>query len=175
MKAMIENDINLKSESLETPQKGWLRRNWKWGIVLILAAIVVSRFTFHVGYIDQDKSEALKQIGQFHERMNAERFDDIYDSADPALKSVLSREDFLKRMQETRERFGNFRTVKASKLNVVMGAPVQTRAACYSSFEKADATELFSFAREGHQLQLLIYGIKPGNTQLQGSGSSQGN
>ncbi len=171
----MQKDTSSDNQSLETTQKGWLRRNWKWGVLLILAAIVVSRFTFHVGYVDEDKREAVEMIGQFHQRMNAGRFDDIYDELDPAFKKALSREDFLKHMQETSEQYGQFRAVKASKLNVIMGAPVQTRAGCYSIFEKGEATEFFSYSREGHHLQLLIYGIYPGSSRFYGSGNPPGN
>ena len=74
-------------------------------------------------------------------------------------------------MQENREQYGLFRAARSSKLNVIMGAPVQIRAAYFSRFDKGDATEQFSFGREGERVQLLIYGISPGDTQFNRSKS----
>jgi hypothetical protein len=67
-------------------------------------------------------------------------------------------------MQQNRAQYGQFIVAKSSKLNVIMGAPVQIRAAYLSSFEKGEATELFSFVRDGDKVRLLVYGIFPGNT-----------
>ena len=167
----MQNDTSAESQNVETPQAGWLRRNWKWGILVVMAVIALSRFTIHIGYVDQDKNETVKLIEQFHERMNAGHLDEIYDDANPGFKKALSREDFFRRMQETHEQYGQFRTVKASRVNVIKGAPVQTRVAYYSIFEKGEATEFFAYAREGHHLQLLTYGINPGGAQFYGSGS----
>jgi hypothetical protein len=154
------------------PTQGWVGRNWKWILVLFIAALAVSRFSLHLGYVDQDKNVAAKLIEQFHERINAGRFEEIYDDAHPAFRNALSKQDWLRHMQENRDHYGLFRAAKSSKLNVIMGNPVQIRAAYVSTFDKGDATELFSFAREGQKVQLLIYGISPGDTRV-GSGSAQ--
>ena len=117
------------------------------------------------------KKLAVKLIEQFHERMNTGHFEEIYDDAHPAFKNALNKQDWIGRMQETREQYGLFKMVGSSKVSVLMGAPVQIRAACYSTFDKGQATELFSFAREGDKIPLLIYGISPGDTQLKESSS----
>jgi hypothetical protein len=64
----------------------WLRYNWKWMVGLFLAGLVISRFDLHFGYVDEEKKEAVRLIEQFHERMNAEQFEQIYDDADPAFR-----------------------------------------------------------------------------------------
>jgi hypothetical protein len=132
---------------------------------LLLAGLVLTTFSLHFGYVDEDKKEAARLIEQFHERMNAEQFGEIYDDADPAFRKALGEEEWLRHMQETREQYGRFEMAKSSKLHVLMGAPVQIRAAYNSTFEKGEAKELFSFAREAHKVQLLVYGISPAKTQ----------
>jgi hypothetical protein len=147
----------------DTPaaQSHRFRRTWIWIAALILGAVLVSRVTVHFGYINDDKKEVAERIDEFHTRMNLMQFDQIYNDADPAFRASLRREEWSKHMQDTRERYGAFRNSAPWKMNVVMGAPVQIRAAYTSNFEKGNATELFAFAREGHRIQLLAYGIYP--------------
>jgi hypothetical protein len=71
-------------------------------------------------------------------------------------------------MQATRARFGEFRQVTDSEMNVIVHAPVEIRAAYNSKFEKGDATELFVFLRRGNQIKLAMYQISPGTTKLTG-------
>jgi hypothetical protein len=51
-------------------------------------------------------------------------------------------------------------------VNVLPGPPVEIRAVCNSAFEKGDATELFSYIKEGHKLGLAFYEIRPGIAKL---------
>jgi hypothetical protein len=168
---LMQSAINVETKSPASPTRGWLGRNWKWILVLSAAVLVLSRFTLHRGYVDEDKTLAAKLIEKFHERLNTGHFEEIYDDAHPAFRNALSKQEWLRHMQENRERYGLFKAARSSRLNVVMGAPVQIRGVYYSTFDKGEATELFSFAKEGHKVQLLIYGISPGGTQLNGSAS----
>jgi len=150
------------TSNVPSSQSGRFRQSWIWiGLALILGAVLLSRVTVHRGYIDDDKKRTAEQIDEFHARMNLSRFDQIYDDADPAFRASLKREQWSKHMQETQDRYGAFKNAAPPKVNVVMGAPVQIRAVYTSNFDKGDATELFAFAREGHKLQLLAYGIYP--------------
>jgi hypothetical protein len=165
------SDSEIPEEFLSKPTGLWFHHNWKWLFGLLLAGLLLSRFTVHFGYVDDDKKQAAKLIEQFHDRMNTERFDEIYEDAHPAFRKSLSKEEWLRQMQENRQQYGPFKMTSSSKINVIMGAPVQIRAAYNSTFEKGEATELFGFAREGHKVQLLIYGISPATTQSNPSGS----
>src|SRR6478735_3732705 len=156
--------VTAETEGLAVPRHRWWRRNWKWILGLLVAALILSRFSLHFGYIDEDKKEAVELIERFHQQMNAGRFEEMYEGAHPAFQSALTKREWVRHMQESRAQYGLFIVAKSSKLNVIMGAPVQIRAAYLSSFGKGEATELFSFARDGHNVRLLIYGISPGNT-----------
>src|ERR1700691_5945831 len=103
-------------------------------VLAIVAVAVVAGFSLHLGYADEDKDQVVKLIVQFHERINSERFNDIYDDAHPAFHKALSREEWLRHMRESWEQYGKFETIKSSRVGVVMGAPVQTRAVYYSNF-----------------------------------------
>jgi ribosomal protein S27AE len=145
--------------------------NPKWIAILIFSVLAVFlllgfgthflRFTLHAGYVDEEKKLAVEKIELFHERMNAGHFDEMYDDAHPAFRHALSRQEWLRHMQETREQYGLYRARRVSTLDVIMGAPVQVHVVYDSTFEKGDATERFSFARDGDKFQLLIYGVQP--------------
>ena len=136
---------------------------------MLLAGLVLSRLSLHLGYVDDDKKQVVRLIEQFHERMNSQQFDEIYNDAHYVFRKSLGREEFIRHMQETRMRYGSFTSLTSSKVNVIIGAPVQIRAAYNSTFEKGEATELFSFVREGHKIQLLIYGVSPRRTPFNNS------
>jgi uncharacterized protein DUF4019 len=142
---------------------GWFQRNWKWVVAVAVAAFILSHFSLHFGYADEDKRRVAELIEQFHYRMNTGQFDSIYEDAHPAFRSALTRQEWLEHMKQTREQYGDFTAIKSSQLNVLMGAPIQIRAAYVSSFEKGEATELFSFAKDGQKIELLIYGISHGH------------
>ena len=161
----MQSDASMHITSPASPIQGWVGRNWKWILFLLVVALLLSRFTLHLGYVDDDKKLTTKLIEQFHERMNAGRYEEIYDDAHPAFRNALSKQAWLRHMQEDREQYGLFRAARSSKLNVLMGVPVQIRAAYVSTFDKGDVTELFGFAREGHKVQLLMYGVSPGDNQ----------
>ena len=121
------------------------------------------------GYIEDDKREALSAIESFHSRLSSGQYAAIYDASDPALQQTGSREQLIAAMQATKARFGEFRQVTDSEINVIVRAPVEIRAAYNSKFEKGEATELFLFLRRGDQIKLAMYQISAGTTKLAGS------
>src|SRR3954467_10118125 len=88
----------------------WFRHNRKWLFGLLLAGLVLSSFTIHFGYGNDDKKQALKLIERFHDRMNTERFDEIYEDLHPAFRKLLTKEEWLQHMQENRKQYGTFKT-----------------------------------------------------------------
>jgi hypothetical protein len=130
------------------------------GLALAYACVTV-RF----GYIADDKQMTEQAIKQFHARLDAGHFDDIYRDAHELLRQSQSREALLAAMQQTRDRYGRYRVVTYSKLNVIVGAPVQVRAVYNTTYEKGDATEWFVFLKEGDSVKLTSYQIFPGTVK----------
>jgi hypothetical protein len=165
---MISSD-NAGVEAL--PNRTWFARNWKWcvPVALLLTAGWVwflFRPQFHAGNIEDDKKEATEAIAQLHSRVSAGHFDQIYDDADPDFKKSQSQQDLVREMLRTRNKYGDFRQIRFSQLNVLMGSPVQVRAVYNSTFEKGDTTELFTFVRRGNDsLKLLFYSVSPGTVK----------
>ncbi|HSK43017.1 MAG TPA: hypothetical protein VLA83_03910 [Candidatus Binatia bacterium] len=149
------------------PRRTWFARNWAWCVpaALLLTGAwiwILFRPTLRPGYIEDDKKEATEAIAQFHSRVMAGQFDQIYKDADVTLKSTQSKEALLQGMQATRNKYGVFQQVTFSQLNVIIGNPVQVRAVYNSTYEKGDTTELFTFLRRGNKLKLSYYSISPG-------------
>ncbi len=144
--------------------RAWLSRNWKAILVLIVVGALLSilpiHFGLHLGYIERDKSETVKLIEQFHQRMNAGQFDQIYDDASFYLQRSATRETLIGAMRKAENDCGVFEKVDSSKINVVMGAPVEIRAVYDSRFEKGDATEWFVFVVEGRGIRLKFYDVQ---------------
>ena len=147
-------------------QRRWLNRNWIWLVGALLLLLAISRVTVHVGYIEDEKRTATRLIQQFHQRMNEGQFDRIYDEYDPSLKNAMTREAAVQGLREVSNQFGACKAVSDSEMNVIVGPTVEVRAAYNSTFEKADATELFSFVRRGHELKLAIYQVSHGTAKL---------
>lgn len=153
-----------QNTTLSTSQ--WFRRNLKWiGILafLFLAGLVLWRsgvnFSFLAGgWLGKDEKQALEMVKLFHERMNAGHFDEMYDEAYPAFRDDVSRQQWLRIMNKTREQYGLYRARRSQTLKVIMGPPLQVRVTYEATFEHGDARETFSFARHGDELQLLEYG-----------------
>jgi len=160
-----------ESDSQNAPlprQRSWFAKNWYWCMVPLSIALgwMVFRSSFHAGYhpgyIDEDKHETIQLIERFHARMNASQFGDIYDDAHAGFQNSISRDNLIKAMRATQNQWGQFKHVTFSELNESIGPQIQIRAVYNSSFEKGDATELFTFVRQDDKIQLAFYNIEPG-------------
>ena len=101
-------------------------------------------------------------IDQIHSQYNARQFETLYKESHPVVRQAQSQSEMVKLMQANYDKYGAFKNCSYSKVNVVMGAPVESRAVYNCSFEKGDATELFSLTRDGDKMELLRYQIYPG-------------
>lgn len=129
--------------------------------IAVLAGLMLSCTSVKPGFIADDKAAAAKAVEQFHDRLNVDEFSQIYDDAHDSFRQSQPRGDLIKAMQETRNRLGQFKGVTSSDLNVIVGAPVQVRAAYKSAFEKSAVTELFIFVKQGDRMQLSEYRVYP--------------
>jgi hypothetical protein len=135
-------------------------------IVLLLAIVFLVKPVFHAGYIAEDRKEAKANIDRFHERLARADFDAIYDDADEALKSALSRGAFTANMKGVKTRAGSPQQVTYWTVNVLTDrAPVEVRAISNTTFEKGPMTEMFIYVRRGKDLRLAYYTVSPGSAR----------
>ena len=123
----------------------------------------------HVGYIEHDKMEAQHQIDVFHQRLEKGEFDAIISDADDGFRNSANRETMIASMRETKQRWGNVKAVTFRVTNVLDDrSPVEVRAVYNTTFEKGDATELFTFVLRGDQQKLAFFNISPGTKRPTG-------
>lgn len=130
------------------------------GVFTILGAISV-----RPGYIADDKAMTEQAIKQFHDRLSAGQYESIYQDADVSLKQSFTQEHTIASMKDVRDRFGSVKTVTFSKLNVIVGAPVQIRAVYNTTYEKGKVTEAFTFIKQGDTVRLAHYQVFPGTVK----------
>jgi hypothetical protein len=168
IRSMISGD---DPKSDPPANRTWLARNWKWclpvAILLTIGWVWLPRprLEVHLGYFEQDKRETEQAIAQLHARLGARQFDQIYRDADPMMKNAQSKEALIRAMQETRDKYGEFRQVTNSQMNVIVGNPVQVRAVYNSTFERGKATEMITFIRHGDSLNLAYYSVSAGSVR----------
>lgn len=141
----------------------------KWcpgGLGVLLLCLAVEGCHVNAGYRVEDQKAAEKAIAEFHARVNSGDFEKIYAEADDAMKRAGSKDQLIAAMGETRNKLGAFQSVMDSKINVIIGAPVQVRAAYNSHFQKGDATELFTFVKRDNSLRLAFYNVSPGTAHF---------
>lgn len=145
-----------------------MNKKFKWIIFCIVGFYLIFRIASSVrfGYIDEDKSATEDAIQLFHDRLSNEQFDEIYKDMHPQLAQTRSREEFIKSMRDTRDKYGRVVEVTYSKLNVIVGAPVQIRAVYNTTYEKGKTTEIFNYIREGNKVRIANYNIWLGTVNL---------
>lgn len=129
--------------------------------IAALAGLMLSCMSVKPGFIADDKAATAKAVEQFHARLNAGEFSQVYDDAHNSFRHSQPRGNLIKAIQETRNRLGQFKSVTSSDLNVIVGAPVQVRAAYKSVFEKSAVTELFIFVKQDDRIELSEYRVYP--------------
>jgi len=139
-------------------------------ILLICGALGLSflgcQVTLSPGYIEDDKKTTDLAIANLHESYNGSMYEAIWSSASPAFQAAQSKEATLASMRQSMQNFGRFERVLECRKNVVVRAPIEIRAVCNSQFEKAVGTEMFTYVKEGTQLQLAHYALAPGPSTL---------
>ncbi|MGE5474952.1 MAG: hypothetical protein ACM3UU_12110 [Ignavibacteriales bacterium] len=132
-------------------------------LVIFLSSCSISK---KEGYIEDDEKNTEVAINNFHEDLNNENYENIYNNLYEELQISWGKEKILTNMRQSHEELGNFINIKDKKMNVVIGAPVQVRAVYISSFEKGDVTEMFTYIKSGDAYKLALYKPVMGVTNL---------
>jgi len=109
------------------------------------------------------KGAAEGAVNQFHERLDAGSYDQIYDSADDRFKAASTREQFTKVLRAIHDKLGK---VTASKQTGFSGQDrAGTDAGSYlqlvyeTQFATGKGTETFMWRVDGGQVRLFNYNI----------------
>src|SRR5437763_15324247 len=77
--------------------------------IAALAGLMLSCVSVKPGFIADDKAATAKAVEQFHARLNADEFSQIYDDAYDSFRHSQPLGDLSKAMQATTNRLGQFK------------------------------------------------------------------
>lgn len=122
------------------------------------------------GHIENDPTDTLKVIAQFHNQFNNSQWAEICRDADESFCRPGSEQKIAENLRQTLMRFGHYRRSSYSISSVregteIMGSPSEVHAVCNSEFEKGLATELFIFRRQNNRTRLVQYQIFSGTVR----------
>ena len=125
-------------------------------LLLIIFALVLGGLACK-GYTE-GKPAAEKAITQFHSMLDQERYDEIYDASDPAMKDAATREKMLKIFTAVHTKLGKVTGSTQTRWqvgNFNLKSAVMIEAE--TTFEKGKATESFTFFIDGQTATLAGY------------------
>jgi Tfp pilus assembly protein PilX len=103
-------------------------------------------------------SNADAAVALFHERFNAARDSEIYDSSAPQFKAAGTSENWEKAQAARREQLGQYQTTERMSINLNNTNGNNTVVVDYrSTFDKGNQYEQFTFDNNGDQPVLLKY------------------
>ena len=116
-----------------------------------------------LGTFDKDQTNALARVEEFR-RVNDERtYAGLYEIAAPALKSTVTREQFIATAQAYSDHLGKY---KSSTLVGSSCFPNEVRLVYHTEFEKEKVTELIIWSIPKDEALLMFYQTIPGHDEV---------
>jgi len=122
-------------------------------LVLIIVGAACSSFT-------KGKSAGEKAVVNFHDQLNAEKYDEIYEQSAKEFKNSAGKEEIIKFLQAVHRKLGTAETssqqgwhVNATPTGAVVTMSYET------NFTNDKAVESFTFFMNGEDAQLAGYNI----------------
>jgi hypothetical protein len=110
------------------------------------------------------KGEAEAAVAGFHQMLDAERYDEIYDATDDLFKGATTRSDFTAILQAVHRKLGG--TQSSAETNFYAREQAGTNAGSYISliydtaYEQGHATESFNWKVVAGEVRLVGYNVK---------------
>ena len=131
-------------------------------VLTIIVALVSCSISVRPVYEDQEQVLAQIAVDQFHERYNRRDYDGLYSMMAQSTQRAQSKENALRAMQETVERWGKEQSSQMALAKLFPGPPVQVRMIYNTTYEKGNAQERFIWTSDGKQAALIQYQVIPG-------------
>ena len=126
----------------------------------LILGLAVCLFLSGCGDTIKGKSVAEPQIALFHERLNAERFDEIYSTAGDAFRSAASKEKVLELFSAIEKKLGKVKSSSTKSWNLRTFNFVTTVVlVAETEFEHGKGTETFTFRVASGKASLVGYNI----------------
>lgn len=133
---------------------------WKWS--LALTAVVLTYFMWQCGLaLMQGHAQADVAVEHFHQELNQEQFEQIYQDADEGFASSGKSEELVKFLEAVHRKLGDANTATFRNINVnatTNGTFITTN--YETSFARGSATETFTWVKQNGGLKLYGYHIQ---------------
>jgi len=130
-------------------------------LLTIGLAVCSCRVSIKPGYFEDDQKTAERAVDQLHDRLSAERYEEIYAQTAEELRRTASKADLISAMKRTHDQFGVFKSTKQTNAQVIMGAPRQVKLVYNTQYEKLEATEEFIWLVNFDDVKLALYKVTP--------------
>ena len=131
----------------------------KWSLALTAVFLIYLLWQCGSG-LYQGRSLSNDAVNQFHQNLNAERYEAISASADDAFRNSGKEEDFKRLLQAIHRKLGDAGQTNMNNLSVNATAGGTFITAIYqTTFAKGSATETFTWKKSNGQIKLYQYNI----------------
>lgn len=157
---MTPDDSPLSFESsvpLPKPHKGIV---WKWSIIATVAVLGFLMWQCGSALVaGRQLSNAAVQ--HFHDQLNGERYDQIFDEADDAFQHSGSREETIKFLEAVHNKLGSAQGANLTNI-MVQATPggTFTIVSYTTHYERGNAVERFTWLKRGGRLLLREYHVE---------------
>ena len=109
----------------------------------------------------QGRKLANAAVQHFHERLNAEEYEEIYVDADDGFRAGQSHDELIKFLQAVHRKLGNAGEATQSNIRVDANTNGTFTTTFYTTtFDKGTAAERFTWVTSGGTLKLFGYHIE---------------
>lgn len=120
-----------------------------------------------LGNFDKDQTNALARVEEFRKFNDEQNYAGLYEIAAPALKSTVTREQFIATAQAYFDHLGKY---KSSMLVGSSCLPNEVRLVYHTDFEKEKVTELIVWSVPKDEALLVFYQTIPGHDEVKQEG-----
>jgi hypothetical protein len=135
--------------------------SWKWKLALIAGAVVMCYGLWTIGSgLYQGARLSAASVAHFHEQLNANEYQAIFDEADEGFQQAGTRDESIKFLQAVHTKLGDAGAVHLTNTNVQANTNGSFVVTTYSTtFAHATAVETFTWVKKGGALKLRGYNI----------------
>lgn len=129
-------------------------------IAIVCVAAAAALVLAACGDTARDVSIARTGVAHFHQQLDAEKYDDIYNEAAPEFRNAAKREDFLAIAAAVHRKLGKVKDATQTRFFVnwtTSGTSVTL--SYHTKFDGGDAAEEFAWKIEGSKAMLVGYNI----------------
>jgi hypothetical protein len=139
------------------PRKGVI---WKWSIAVTV--VVLGFLLWQCGSaLMAGREQSILAVQHFHDELNLEEYEQIFDEASPAFQQSGDKQETLKFFQAVHNKLGYARESHLVNLTVQSTTAGTYLIAIYNTkFERGDGQERFTWLRKGGRLILQGYNVE---------------